>query len=185
MKIEEEKKGLETKVKRLEKEMAELSKSSFYLKQEKEKDEKIISDLTKKVEEGVEKEKGMFMEIEGLVDELVREEKDIEMLTQQRDSLNINLNQVQQEVVNLQHTIETLTHDKAELKDAKMLAVNVTVDLRRGLSKLNEGMMSESSVAENGRNEWCLKWAVLEKIQMKSHQRRTTSLCRPRKRRGN
>ena len=60
--------------------MVELSKSSFFLKQKKEKNEKIISDLTKKVE-GVEKEKGLFMEIEGLVDELVWE-KDIEMLTQ-------------------------------------------------------------------------------------------------------
>ena len=65
------------------------------------------------------------MEIEALVDELVREEKDIEMLTQQRDSLDVNLNRIQQEVVNLQHTIETLTRDKAELEEAKMLAVNV------------------------------------------------------------
>ena len=120
--------------------MTELSKSSFCLKQEKEKNEKIISDLMKKVEEVVEKEKDMFMKIEGLVDELVREEKDIEMLTQQRNSLDVNLNQAQQEVVNLRHTIETLTRDKAELEEAKMLA-------------LNEAMMSESSVAESGRNE--------------------------------
>ena len=34
-----------------------------------------------------------------------------------------------------------------------MLAVNVAVDLRRELSKMNEAMMSESSVAKNGRNE--------------------------------
>ena len=138
---------------RLEKEMAELSQSSFYLKQEKEKNEKIICDLTKKVEEGVEKENGLFMEIEALVGELVREEKDIEMLTQQRDSLDVNLNQIQQEAMNLRHTIETLTRDKAEMEEAKMLAVNVVVDLQRELSKLNETMMFESSMAENGRNE--------------------------------
>ena len=35
------------------------------------------------------------MEIEGLVDELVREKKDIEILTQQKNSLDVNLNQVQ------------------------------------------------------------------------------------------
>ena len=64
MKIEEEKKELETKVQRLEKEVTKLSKSSFCLKQEKEKNEKTISDLTKKVEEGAEKEKGLLMEIE-------------------------------------------------------------------------------------------------------------------------
>ena len=49
----------------------------------------------KKVEEGVKKENGLLMEIEALVDELVREEKDIEMLTQQRDSLDVNLNKIQ------------------------------------------------------------------------------------------
>ena len=92
--MEEEKKVLETKVQRLEKEVTELSKSSFCLKQEKENNEKTISDLTKKVEEGAEKEKGLFMEIEGLVDELEREKKDIEILTQQRNSLDVNLNQV-------------------------------------------------------------------------------------------
>ena len=53
--MEKEKKELETKVERLEKEMAEQSKSFFYLKHEKEKNGKIISDLTKKVEEGVER----------------------------------------------------------------------------------------------------------------------------------
>ena len=55
--------------------------------------------------------------------------------------------------MNLRHTIETLTRDKAELGDAKMLAINVVVDLLRELSKLNEAMMSESSVAENGKNK--------------------------------
>ena len=99
MKIEEEKKELETKVlpkvQWLEKEVIELTKSSFCLKQEKEKNEKIISNLTKKVEEGMEKEKDLLMEIEGLVDELVRKKKDIEMLTQQRNLLDVNLNQVQ------------------------------------------------------------------------------------------
>ena len=108
MKIEEEKKELETKVQRLEKKVIELSKSSFCLKQEKEKNETTISNLTKKIEKGAEKEKGLLMEIEGLVDELVREKKDIEILTQQRNLLDVNLNQVQQEAVNLQHTIETL-----------------------------------------------------------------------------
>ncbi|XP_022974002.1 uncharacterized protein LOC111472622 [Cucurbita maxima] len=118
MKIEEEKKKLETKV-------------------QMEKNEKTISDLTKKVEEGADKEKGLLMEIEGLVDELVREKKDIEIVTQQRNSLDMNLNQVQQEAVNLRHTIETLTHDKTKLEETRMLAVNVTVDLRRELNKLN------------------------------------------------
>ena len=41
------------------------------------------------------KENDLLMEIEGLVDELVRENKDIEILTQQRNSLDVNLNQVQ------------------------------------------------------------------------------------------
>ena len=58
-------------------------------------------ELVKKIEEGVEKENGLLMEIDALVDELVREEKDIEILTQQRDSLDVNLNRVQQEAVNL------------------------------------------------------------------------------------
>ena len=65
--------------------MAKLSESSSSLKQEKEENDKVISELVKKVEEGVEKENGLLMEIDALVDELVREEKDIEMLTQQRD----------------------------------------------------------------------------------------------------
>ncbi|XP_022932913.1 uncharacterized protein LOC111439471 [Cucurbita moschata] len=119
----------------------------------KEKNEKIISDLTKKVEEVVKKEKDLFMKIEGLVDELVREKKDIEMLTQQRDLVEVNLDQVQQKVVNLRHTIETLNHDKTKLEETRMLAVKVTVDLQRELSKLNEAVMFESSVAENWRNE--------------------------------
>ena len=93
------------------------------------------------------------MEIEGLVDELVREKKDIEILTQQRNSLDVHLNQVQRETVNLRHTIETFTHDKTKLEETRMLAVKVAMDLRRELSKLNEAMMSESSVAENWRNE--------------------------------
>ena len=50
-------------------------------------------------------------------------------------------------------THEILTRDKAEMEEAKMLAVNVAVDLRRELSKLNEAMMFESSVAENEINE--------------------------------
>ena len=41
------------------------------------------------------------MEIDALVDELVKGEKDIEMLTQRRDSLDVKLNSVQQEAVNL------------------------------------------------------------------------------------
>ena len=68
----------------------------------------------------MEKEKGLFMEIEGLVDELVREEKDIEILTQVRNPLDVNLNQVHQEVVNLRHTIETLARDKAKLEETRM-----------------------------------------------------------------
>ena len=93
------------------------------------------------------------MEIEGLVDKLVREKKEIETLTQQRNSLDVNLNQVQQEAVNLRHTIETLTRDKTKMEETRMLAVKVAVDLRRELSKRNEAMMSESSVAENWKNE--------------------------------
>ena len=97
----------------------------------------------------MEKENDLLMEIDGLVEE---EEKDIEILTQQRDSLDVNLNRVQQEVVNVRHTIEIITRDKAEMEEAKMDVENV-VDLRRELSKPKEAMTSESSVAENGRNE--------------------------------
>ena len=66
----------------------------FSIKLEKEENGKVISELVKKIEEGVEKENDLLMEIDGLVEELVREEKDIEMLTQQRDSLDVNLNRV-------------------------------------------------------------------------------------------
>ena len=152
MRMEEEKNELEMKIERLVKEVAKLSESSYYLKQEKEENENVISELVKKVE-GVEKENGLLMEINALVDKLVREEKDIEMLTQQRGSLDGNLNRVQQEAVNLRYTIEILTRDKAEMEEAKMEVENVVVDLRRELSKLNKAMTSESSVAENGRNE--------------------------------
>ena len=41
----------------------------------------------KNIEEGVEKENDLLMEIDGLVEELVREKKNVEMLTQQRDHL--------------------------------------------------------------------------------------------------
>ena len=93
--------------------------SSSYLKQEKEENGQVISELMKKVEEengqviselmkkvekGVKKENDLLMEIDALVDELVREEKDIEMLTQQRESLDANLNQDQQEAVNFYDT---------------------------------------------------------------------------------
>ena len=64
-----------------------------------------------------------------------------------------------------------------------MLAVNVIVNLRRKLSKLNEAMMFESSVAENKRNkELVSQMAILEKIQIKFHQRMTTLVCHSRKR---
>ena len=99
--MEEEKEDLEMKVERLEKEVAKLSENSFYLKQEKEENGKEISELVKKIEEDVEKENGLLMEIDALVDELVKGEKDIEMLTQRRDSLDVKLNSVQQEAVNL------------------------------------------------------------------------------------
>ena len=49
--MEEEKKELEIKVERLEKEIAELSESSSYLKQEKEENGQVISELVMKVEE--------------------------------------------------------------------------------------------------------------------------------------
>ena len=109
----------------------------------------------KKIEEDVEKENDLLMEIDGLVEELVREEKDVEILTQERDSLDVNLNQVQQEAVSLRHTIEIITRDKAEMEEAKVEVENVVVGLRRELSKLKEAMMSltELSMAENGRNE--------------------------------
>ena len=152
-KMEEENKDLEMEIERLEKEVVELSESSFYLKQEKEENGKVISELVKKIEEDVEKENGLLMEIDGLVEELVREEEDIEILTQQRDSLDVNLNWVQQEAMNLRHTIEIITHDKAEMEEAKMEVENVDVDLRREFSKLKEAITSESSVAKNGRNE--------------------------------
>ncbi|XP_023524531.1 uncharacterized protein LOC111788427 [Cucurbita pepo subsp. pepo] len=80
-------------------------------------------------------------------------EKDVEMLTQQRDLVDVNLNRVQQEAVSLRRTIEIITCDKAEMEEAKMKVENVVVDLRRELSKVNEAMTSESSVAENGRNK--------------------------------
>ena len=74
--------------------------------------------------EGVEKENDVLMEIDGLVEEL-REEKDIEILTQQRDSLDVNLNRVQPEAMNLRHTIEIITRDKVEMEEAKMKIENV------------------------------------------------------------
>ena len=81
-KVEKEKKALEMKIERLENEVIELSESSFYLKQEKEENGKVISELVSRIEEGVEKENGLLMKVDGLVEELVREEKDVEMLTQ-------------------------------------------------------------------------------------------------------
>ena len=78
-KMEEEKKDLLMEMEKLEKEVAELSESSLYLKQEKEENGKVISELVKKIEEGVEKENDLLIEIDG---QLVREEKDIEILTQ-------------------------------------------------------------------------------------------------------
>ena len=63
--IEKEKKVLEMEIERLEKEVDELSESSFYLKQEKEENGKVISELVKKIEEGVEKENDLLMEIDG------------------------------------------------------------------------------------------------------------------------
>ena len=65
----------------------------------------------------------------------------------------MNLKRVQQEVVNLRHTIEIITREKAEMEEAKMEVENVVVDLWRKLSKLKEAMTSESSMAENERNE--------------------------------
>ena len=41
----------------------------------------------------------------------------------------MNLNRVQQDTVNLRHTIEIITHDKAEMEEAKMEVENVAVDL--------------------------------------------------------
>ena len=55
--------------------MAELIESSLYLKQEKEENLKVISELVK-IEEGMEK-KDLLMEIDALVEELVSEEKDL------------------------------------------------------------------------------------------------------------
>ena len=55
-KMEEQMKELEMKVEKLEKGVAEQSESSLYLNQEKEENGKLISELVKKIEEGVEKE---------------------------------------------------------------------------------------------------------------------------------
>ena len=41
----------------------------------------------------------------------------------------MNLKRVQQEVVNLRHTIEIITREKAEMEEAKMEVENVVVDL--------------------------------------------------------
>ena len=100
------------------------------------------------------------------------------MVTQHRYSLDVNLNRVQQEAVDLRHTIEIIIRDKVEMEEAKMEVKNVVVDLRRELSKLKEAMTSELIVAENGRNEeLVLKWAILEKLQMKSRHKRANLVC--------
>ncbi|XP_022968851.1 uncharacterized protein LOC111467986 [Cucurbita maxima] len=104
--------------------------------EEKEENGKVIFELVKKIEEDMEKDNGLLMDLDALVEELVREEKDVEMLTQQRDSLDVNLNRVQHEAVNLRHTVEIITCDKAIMEEAKMEVENVVVDLRRELSKL-------------------------------------------------
>ena len=115
---------------------------------------KSLNESLSKEKVEIEKEKNdLLVEIDGLLEELVKEVKGIEMLTKQRDSLDVNLNRVQQEDVNLQHTIEIITCDKAKMEDTKMEVENVVVDLRWELSKLKEAMTSESSVAKNGRNE--------------------------------
>ncbi|XP_022971789.1 uncharacterized protein LOC111470467 [Cucurbita maxima] len=57
------------------------------------------------------------------------------------------------EAVSLRRTIEIITHDKVEMEEAKMEVKNVVMDLRRELSKVNEAMTSESSMAKNKRNE--------------------------------
>ena len=54
--IEKEKKTLEMEIQRLKKEVAEVSESSFYFKQEKEENGKVISELVKRIEEGGKKE---------------------------------------------------------------------------------------------------------------------------------
>ena len=65
----------------------------------------------------------------------------------------MNLNRVQQEAVNLWHTIEIITRDKVEMEEAKMEVKNVVVNLWRELSKLKEVVTFELSVAETRRNE--------------------------------
>ncbi|XP_022965652.1 polyamine-modulated factor 1-binding protein 1 [Cucurbita maxima] len=153
--IEKEKKALEMEIERLGKEVAELNESSFCLKQEKEENGKAISEFVKIIEEAVEKENGLLLEVDGFVKELHKKEKDVEMLTQQRDSVNVNLNRVEQEAVSLRRTIEIITCEKAEMEEAKMEAESIVEDLRRESSKLKESVTSltESSGVEKARNK--------------------------------
>ena len=59
------------------------------------------------------------MEFDVLVKELQKKEKAMQMLTEQRDSLDVNLNLIQEEAKSLQRTIEILTRDKAEMEEVK------------------------------------------------------------------
>ncbi|XP_023537259.1 myosin-7B-like [Cucurbita pepo subsp. pepo] len=153
--VEKEKKALEVEIERLGKEVAELNESSFSLKQEKEENGKVIAELVRRIEEAVEKENGLLLEVEGFVKELQKKEKDVEMLSQQRDSVNVNLNRVEQEALSLRRTIEIITREKAEMEEAKVEVENVVVDLQRESSKLKEAVTSltESRSVEKARNE--------------------------------
>ncbi|XP_008455286.2 uncharacterized protein LOC103495485 [Cucumis melo] len=153
--IEKEKNGLKMEVEKLEKEVAQLKESTFCFKQEKEENGKRISELQMRIEEALVKESGMLMEFDVLVKELQKKENAMEMLTQQRDSLDVNLNLIQEEAKSLQRTLEILTHDKAEMEEAKTEAQNIIGDLQKESSKLKEAIASLTKMSDVGkaRNE--------------------------------
>lgn len=153
--IEKEKNGLKMEVEKLEKEVAQLKESTFCFKQEKEENGKRISELQMRIKEALVKESGMLMEFDVLVKELQKKENAMEMLTQQRDSLDVNLNLIQEEAKSLQRTLEILTHDKAEMEEAKTEAQNIIGDLQKESSKLKEAIASLTKMSDVGkaRNE--------------------------------
>lgn len=153
--IEKEKNGLKMEVEKLEKEVAQLKESTFCFKQEKEENGKRISELQMRIEEALVKESGMLMEFDVLVKELQKKENAMEMLTQQRDSLDVNLNLIQEEAKSLQRTLEILTHDKAEMEEAKTEAQNIIGDLQKESSKLKEAIASLTKMSDvrKARNE--------------------------------
>lgn len=153
--IEKETNGLKMEIEKLEKEVAQLKETTFCFKQEKEENGKRICELQMRMEEAVEKGSGMLLEVDVLVKKLQKKEKDMETLTQERDSLHVNLNLVQEEVKSLRQTIEILNRDKVEMEEAKTEAENIIGDLQKDSSKLKEAIASltKMSDVEKARNE--------------------------------